>query len=392
MAKAQVVAGLEIGCTKLRMAVVENGGALTVYETACHDGVKNGMIINFDNISESIIRLLEDAARKKGVKANSVFINISGLNITQEVVSSVQTLRERGCEITRKNIDSLIESCKIISVPLDRHLLYLLPLEYIIDGQDSIKEPIGLCGSRLEAKVLIITAPFNQIQNITKVVNSAGLEAEDIILSALANASSVLNMEEKKEGILLIDFKTDLTDVSIFKDDSLIFFETISKGQRNVTEKIAARFNIPHELAEGLKMKYGLLDIDAQDSRNRETVPVEWMGASQDILRGDLNKIINEQVGLIFDLIWERLKKADNFNNMVKRGAVLTGGSTYMEGFLEGAHKKLRFAARLGNANATATGLARYGYEKKLKNKIKPQAGLFRKVYQKADELLTEYF
>jgi|GEM_PF-5814385 len=396
MSKSQIVAGLEMGCTRLRMAAgeVRDGGlgSLTVSETACPDGVNNGMIINFDNVSESIIKLLDDVARKKDAKVNSVFINISGLNLMQEVVNSVITLPQRGCEIAQKHIDSLIESCKIISVPIDRHLLYLLPLEYIIDGQDGIRAPIGLCGSRLEARVLIITAPFNQVQNITKVVNSAGLEVEDIILNALANASAILNTEEAKEGVLLIDFKTGLTDVSIFKDDALIFFETIPKGQRDVTEKIAARFNIPYESAEGLKMKYGFLDIGAQDGRSLEIIPVEWMGAKQDILRGDLNKIISEQVNLIFDLIWEGLKKTDNFNNMVKRGAVLTGGSIYMEGFLEGAHKKLRFATRLGNAHATSAGLAKYGYEKKIKNKVKPQTGLFRKMYRKADELLTEYF
>lgn len=407
MGKTNIITGLEMGCTRFRMVageIVKNGEFLLlgISEIESSNGLKNGTIIDLDVATEAIARLSEDINQKTNKKINSTFVNISGLNIRREIVNSVITLPQRGCEITAKNLYDLLESCKIISIPLDRDLLYLLPLEYIIDGQDGIKEPIGLCGNRLEAKVLVITAPFNQVQNIIRAVNSAGLEIEEIVLSPLACGNSLLNLEEKKEGVLLIDFKTDLTEVSIFKEGSLMFFETISKGQRDITNEIVATFKIPAEIAEELKIGYGFLDNAGQDSRNQEAIPLEWMGVKQHILRGEINKVISQQAGLLFDLILEKLKDLKAFNNIIKRGAVLSGGCTLMEGFLEGAVQRLGFTVRigvlkqdigpLGNNYIISSGLVKFGLEKRLKTKLKNDLGFFKKVYQKADELLTEYF
>lgn len=395
-----------MGRTKFRMVVGEaNAGGfnfLNASETDCLDGIKNGTIINLDSVTESLIKLIEDINQKINRKINSAFVSISGLNLKQEVVDSVITLPQRGCEISKKNIDDLIESCKIVSVPLDRYLLCLLPLGYIIDGQDGIKEPAGLYGNRLEAKVSIITAPFNQVQNIMKAVNSAGLEIEEIVLNSLANVYSLLTLEEKKEGVLLIDFKTDLTELAIFKEGSIVFFEMIARGQEDITNEIAARFKIPAEIAEELKIRYAFLDSTQQDVRNQEAIPLEWMGAKQQFLRGDLNRIVSDQIGIILDLILDKLKDLDNFNNVIKKGAVVNGGPVSMDGFLEGVSQKFGFMvspgilrqgiAPLGNSYITSSGLARFGFEKKLNMKVKGNAGFLKKVYRRADELLTEYF
>lgn len=395
-----------MGRTRFRMVVGETNGSgfnfLNASEINYLDGMKNGAIVNLDSVTEALIKLVEDISQKTNKKINSTFVNISGLNLEQKSVSSVITLPQRSCEISKKNIDDLIESCKIVSVPLDRHLLYLLPLEYIIDGQDGIKEPIGLYGNRLEAKILIITAPFNQVQNVVKAVNSAGIEVEEIVLTSLANANSLLTLEEKREGILLIDFKTDLTELAIFKNGSIVFFETISRGQGAVTDEIAIKFKIPFEVAEELKIRYAFLDNNQQDVRNQETVPLEWMGLKQQILRGELNKIVNEQTEILFDLISDKLKGLSNFNNIIKRGAMVNGGCISMEGFLEKSFQKLGFMIRagvlkqdiapLGNVYITSSGLLKMTYEKKAEKRLKVNTGFLKKVYQKADELLTDYF
>jgi len=406
MGRVNIITGLDIGHDKLRMSAGElkdNGfNFLGASETDCSNGVKNGFIINMDSVSEAIIKLLEDISAKTNARINSVFVNISGTQIRQEVANSVITLPQRGYEITKRNIDDLIESCKIVSIPLDRHLLYLLPLEYVIDGQDGIKEPIGLCGSRLEAKVLIITAPFNQIQNIIKAVNSASLEVEEVVLSPLANGNSIVSREAKKEGVLLIDFRTDLTEVAIFKNGDLVSFETIAKGQEDITDEIAARFNISLESAEELKMKYGFLDISWQDSRNKEMIPLEWMGIRQDIVRGDLNRVISERLELIFDSVMKKIKGVKNIKTIIKKGAVLTGACVSMEGFLEAAAQKFGIPVTAGvlenkenpqgNSYITSLGLMKVGLEKIKTEKIRHRTGIFKTVYQKARALLTEYF
>lgn len=406
MGKASIVAGLEIARTKIRMVAGEAAdnefNLLCAEEVDCPDGIKNGTVINLDRITEAIVALLEETSQKTGAKINSVFVNIGGINVRQEAVNSVITLPQRGCEITKRHIDSLVESCRIVSVPLDKQLLYIMPVEYSVDGQDEIRDPVGLCGSRLEAKILIITAPFNHVQNLTKAVNYSGLEIEEIVLTPLANAVSVLTEEERRKGALLIDFKTDMTELAVITNGALAFFESLPIGQESVTNEISSKLKIPHEFAQGLKTKYGFLEGAQQDSRNNETIPLEWMGSKQNIIRRDLNKIIYGQSESIFTAVSEKLKDIKNFSNIIKKGAVITGGAACMEGFLENAVQRFGFTAklgiiqsrtkRLGNEYATPAGLTFLAFNKRLTSRMKPEANFFKKMYQKADAILTEYF
>lgn len=398
MGRKNIITGLEISRTRLSMAAIEvrNGepNLLDTSKVQCRDGVKNGLVINLESVTEAIVKLVEEVNQKTKKRVNCAFVNISGLNIKEEIAHSVITLPQRGCEITQRHIEDLIESCKIVSIPLDRTLLYILPLEYIIDGQDRIKNPLGLCGSKLEAKILIVTAPFNQIQNIIKATNFAGLEVEEVVLTSVANSYSLLTQEERKEGILLIDFKTDFTEVSIFKGDALLFFNTIPKGQEALTNEIARRFNMPFEVAEGLKIKYGFLDNKENiDDRNQEGIPWEWVGKRENILRGELNKIIRHQLELIFNQILGRIKDFKDFNNIVKRPAAVTGGCTSMDGFLEWASSRLGFLVRQGPEEfITSLGLAKFGLKRQKELHIKGNVRFFNKVFQKAGEVLSDYF
>ncbi|MBI4335864.1 MAG: cell division protein FtsA, partial [Candidatus Omnitrophica bacterium] len=380
MAKNHVIAGLELGNTALRIAVGEmKDNALNflgVSEIRSRDTVKNGIVINLDNAAEAISRLLDEVDLKIGRKINSALVNISGPDVKQEIANSVITLPQRGCEITRKHLDDLISACKIASVPLDRRLLYIRPLGYIIDGQGGVKEPIGLCASRLEAEILIITAPFNQTQNIVKALNSAGLDVEEIAPTIVAGARTSLTPEQRNGGAALVDFKTYSTELAIFEGGSPVFFETVSRGQAPVTEKISARFNIPCQIAEVLKLKYGFIDAGGGDPRNRETIPVEWMGATRNISRGELNKIINEEAGLLLDAVAGRIKGIKNAGNLLTKGIILTGGVVSTEGFLEMAGQKFGFAVSAGaspevnspagNSASVAGGLVKMGFEKRV--------------------------
>jgi len=413
MIKKNIVAGLEMSRNKLSMAAAEikngNFDLLFTSKVRCQDGIKNGAIINLDSVTEAMLTLLEEA-RQKGEKGiSSVFVNISGLNIKQELVNSAITLPQRGCEITQKHIKDLIESCKIVSVPMDKYLLHLFPLEYKIDGQEGVRDPLGLCGNRLEAEVMIVTAPFNQVQNIIKAVNFCGMEAEEVILTAVANTHSMLTDEEKKQGVLLIDLKTDSTEISIFKEYSLLFFKAIPKGQANITNKIATRLNVPFEIAEELKIKYGFLDSAQQDARNQDVIPVEWLGEKQNITRGEINKIVSEQLESIFNMILQEIRNFKAFSNVVKAGAVISGGCTDMEGIMEWVNQNLKFTVKrgslkqnlgslkqdLGSAGhdyTTSLGLLEFGLKKRQKRQTEGNTKFFKKVFRKTGELLSDYF
>ena len=407
MSRKNIVAGLEIGRNRVSMVAGEarNGGFdfLAASKMRCIDGIKNGGIVNLDSATETIVKLLDEINQKIGKPVNGVFVNISGLNIRDEIASSVVTLPQRGCEITQRHIEDLIESCKIVSVPIDRYLLYFLPLEYNIDGQGGIKDPIGLYGTRLEAKIMVETVPFNQVQNIIKAVNFAGLEVEEVVLTALANAHSALSEEEKRQGVLLIDLKTDFTEISVFKEGSLLFFKTIPKGQESITNKVADKLGLPFELAEDLKIRYAFLDNTKNDPRNQDIIPIEWMGKRQNIVRGELNKIISEEMELIFTSILEQVKDSREFNNIVRGGGIILGGATYMEGILEWATQKLNFKIRQGVLRqevahhleydyVTSLGLLKFGLAKRQKAGIKQEAKFLKRIFQKTGEVLSDYF
>lgn len=411
MKKRDIVVGLEIGRNRVNMTAVDiyeneerNGDVNLLFasKTSCADGVRNGSVINLDSVTEAISKLLEESKQKTQKTFSSAYVNISGINIQQEVINSVITLPQRGCEINEKHIKDLMDSCKIISIPMDSYLLYLLPLEYIIDGQSGIKDPLGLCGTRLEARIMIITAPFNQIQNIIKAVNFAGLEVDEVVLNPFANACSMLDEEEKKKGVLLIDLKTDFTEIAVMCNESLLFFKAIAKGQGDITAEIASRLNIPFEYAEELKTRYGFLDAAQADPRNQDVIPVEWMGKRINVARGDVNKIIAERLGLIFDVINEEIKGFKGFHNSVRAGAVVSGGAIYMDGFIEWITNNLGFNARpavlkssfskLDHSYGTSLGLLRFGLLKKGGAKTKGESRLFKRVFQKTGEILGDYF
>lgn len=380
----------------------DNFTFLCASQVPCVNGMKNGTVVNLDAITEAIVTVVEQMHQKSGARVDSSLVNISGLHVQGKITHSALTLPRRACEITPRHAADLMESCKIVSVPLDRHLLYFSPLEYVIDGQDGIKNPIGLCGSKLEAKVFIATAPFNQVQNICKAANAAGVGVEEVTLTSQANSYSVVRQEEKREGVLLVDFKRDLTEVAIFKDSALLFFKTIPRGQGYITDAIARRFNIPCELADDLKTRYGFLG-DGPDVRNEETIPLEWMGRNQHIARGDLNRIIQEGLESIIGLSSKAIRDVENFNDIVKTGAVVTGGCTALEGFLDWAHTKAGFSLRQGqviagcqqaceDSYATSWGLVNGILEKAQKGSTKVNGSIFKKVFHKAGEVLGDYF
>lgn len=410
MAKKNIVTGLEIGNGKLGMVAAEispEGGfdLLGASKVRCGGGVKNGSVVDLDSVTEAIVKLTDELSQRIERKIDSAFVNISGLNIKVETANPVIMLTQKGSEISERHVKELIESCKILSVPLDRHLLYLSPLEYIVDGQDGIENPVGLYGARLEAAALVITAPYSQVQNIVKTVNSAGIEVDEVILTTLANSYCVLTEDEKKLGSVLIDFKTDLTEISIFKGDSILFFDTIPNGQADITNDIARQFNVPFDLAEAMKLRYGFLNSSGTtDERNRETIPMDWMGASQNISRGELNKIISDRLGETLNAVLKTIKEFKDFNNAVKSGAVMTGGCVAMEGFLEWTAQKVGFSTRPGSLPSlnlktsgadsyiTSFGLARYGFNKRRSALVNPKANFFKKVFQRADAVLSDYF
>ena len=189
--------------------------------------------------------------------------------------------------------------------------------------------------------------------------------------------------------------------MSIFREGRLLFFKVIPKGQADLTDAIASRFDIPVEIAEELKVGYGFIS-GPSDHRNQENIPVEWMGNNKNIPRGEINKVISERLGVIFNLISEEVKNFSGFKDIVKAGAVITGGCTYMEGFLEGATERLGFSVRQGTLNqvfgisaetyAVSLGLVKFGLQTREVIDGKTSGGLFKKVFHKANEILTDYF
>ncbi len=404
MAKKKILAGLEIGSDKVGMVIGEaQGGALEcIYaaRTPCVDGIKNGTVVDLERVTEAIAKLLEEAAGKGIPQIHHGFVNISGCAVKAQVAGSVVTLPRRGCEIEKKHLDDLITSCKIVSVPMDEYLLYMTPLEYVLDAQGAIKDPVGLCGSRLEARILLVTAPFNQVQNIVKAANFAGLEIHEVVMTSLANASAILSREEHEQGVLIIDLKADLTELALIKNESLLFFQALPKGQRAVTARIASHFGLPFDLAEDLKLRYGFIDPAKQDPRLQEEIPLEVMGRRQRVTRGALNAIMEEELSSIIELAIAALRACPGFVDMARSPAVVLGGAASIEGLNEWAADRFGFGLRIGIGSqnkslleydhAVSVGLLKRGIKREDIRREEPR--FFKKIFQKTGDLLNDYF
>ena len=344
-----LVVGLDIGTSKVLAIVgaVTPTGGVEIIGVGHHPsrGMKKGVVVNIESTVQSIQRAIEEAELMAGCQIQSVYAGIAGSHIRS--INSHGTVAIKDKEVGPNDVDRVIESARALAIPADQKVLHVLPQEFIIDGQEGIREPIGMSGVRLEAKVHIVTGAVSAAQNIVKCVRRCGLEVDDIILEQLASSMAVLTDDEKELGVCMVDIGGGTTDISVFTEGAIRHTAVIPIAGDQVTNDIAVALRTPTANAEEIKKKYGCALTQLATSEESIEVPSVGDRPPRRLARQTLAEVIEPRVEELFGLILAELRRS-GFEEVIGSGIVLTGGSSKMEGMIDLAEEVFHMPVRMG--------------------------------------------
>jgi len=350
----ELIVGLDIGTSKVVAIVAApiadagpNENSLEIIGIGSHParGMKKGVVVNIESTVQSIQRAVEEAELMAGCQIHSVYAGIAGSHIRS--LNSHGTVAIRDKEVVQSDVDRVLDAAKAVHFPGDQQLLHVMPQEYIIDNQEGIREPIGMSGVRLEAKVHLITGAVSAAQNITKCIERCGLTVDGIILEQMASSYSVLEQDEKDLGVCLVDIGGGTTDIAVFIDGAIRHTAVIPIAGDQVTNDIAVALRTPTQYADEIKIKYAC--ALTQLAREDETIEVPSVGdrPSRKLARQTLAEVVEPRYEELLMLIQAELRRS-GFEEMLAAGVVLTGGSSKMEGVIELAEEVFHLPVRLG--------------------------------------------
>ncbi len=340
---------LDIGTSKIAALIAEYTDTGEVHLLGLGNqpsrGLKKGVIVNIENTIQAIQKAVEDAEAMAGVKVTSVCASIAGAHISSFNSNGVVAIRDR--EVTSVDIERVIDAAKAVAIPADQRILHILPQEFIIDNQDGIKEPIGMAGVRLEAKVHLISGAISAAQNVVKCIGQCGLEVTDLVLQQLASSYAVLTEDEKELGVCMVDIGGGTADITVFTEGSIRFTASIPIAGSQVTNDIAHALRVPTQYAEEIKIEHGMALTKL--AKNEDNIEVRGMldRPGRTISIQSLASVIEARYEEIFNLIYEELAKSGLLEHL-GAGLVLTGGAAKMAGVVELAEEVLRMPVRLG--------------------------------------------
>ncbi len=345
-----MVVGLEIGTSKVVAIVAEllADGTIEVIGIGSHParGMKKGVVVNIESTVQSIQRAVEEAELMTGCQIHSVYCGIAGSHIQGMNSHGIVAIRDR--EVTRGDMDRVIDAAQAVAIPADQKVLHILPQEYIIDDQEGIKDPLGMSGVRLECKVHLVTCAVNAAQNVEKCVRRCGLEVEDVILEQLASSYSVLTEDEKELGVCMLDIGGGTTDIAIFVEGSIRHTAVIPIAGDQVTNDIAMALRTPTQHAEEIKIKYACALAQLTNADESIKVPSVGERPARNLSRQALAEVVEPRYEELFTLVQAELRKS-GFEDMVAAGIVLTGGTSKMEGVVELAEEIFHMPVRLAS-------------------------------------------
>jgi cell division protein FtsA len=345
---SEIIVGLDIGTTKIACIVgevTEDGVDIIGIGTAPSKGMRRGNVVNIDATVSSIRQAVDEAENMAGCEISSVYAAISGPNvrgINNNAIVAVKDKEVRGADIAR-----VLEQAKAVPIPMDREVLHVLPQQYIVDDQDGIRDPLGMAGVRLEAKVHIVTTLGASVQNVIRCANRCNLQVADIVLESLAASTAVLEDDEKELGVALVDIGGGTCDILIFADGAIVHTSVIELGGERVTNDIATLLRTPLESAEKLKRKYGCAWGQLVQRSEMMEVPSVGGRGPRTIPRHELVQVIEPRIEEIFEYVKKDLMRSGYYDGLAA-GIVLTGGATVMEGIAEVGEQVLGLPTRRG--------------------------------------------
>ena len=384
------IVGLDVGTSKVAAAVAEvtPGGELEFAGLGAHPshGLKKGVVVNIESTVQAIARAVEEAELMAGGSIDAVYAGIAGSHIRS--LNSDGNAAIRDGEVRQADVDRAIDAAQAVAIPADQKVLHILPQEFVVDAQDGVREPLGMSGVRLEAKVHVVTCADNAMQNIDKCIRRCGLATRDIILEQLASSYATLAEDERDLGVCLLDIGGGTTDIAVFADGAVRHTAVIPIAGDQVTSDIAMALRTPLKAAEAIKVKHGC--ALTQLARPEETIQVPGAAqrAPRELSRQTLAEVVEPRYEELFTLVQAELRRR-GLEETIASGVVLTGGAAKMEGLVELAEEIFHMPVCIGTPQhvrgltqaarnpiyATAVGLVLYGLEQEAQASRAP--GLF---------------
>jgi cell division protein FtsA len=374
-----LIVGLDIGTSKV-VAIVgeisEDGEEVEIIGIGQHPsrGMKKGVVVNIESTIQSIQRAVEEAELMSGCEIHSVYTGIAGSHIRSMNSHGIVAIREK--EVTQDDIDRVIDAARAVAIPADQKIIHILPQEFVIDSQEGIREPIGMSGVRLEAKVHMVTGASSAAQNIIKCVRLCGLEVDDVILQQLASSAAILTEDEKDLGVCLVDIGGGTSDIAIFTEGAVRYTSVIPIAGDQVTNDIAVAMRTPTQYAEDIKIKYACALAKLANAEEMIEVPSVGARPPRYLARQTLADVIEPRYEELLTLVQAELRRS-GYEDLIAAGVVLTGGSAKMDGVIELAEEVFRVPVRIGYPkfvtglidvvrnpiHATGVGLLLFGYK-----------------------------
>ena len=382
----KLIVGLDIGTSKVLAIVGEvnddNEVEIIGYGHHPSTGMSRGVVANIEETVTAIQRAVEEAELMAGCQIFSVYAGIAGAHINSFNSHGMAAVRDS--EVDQNDIDRAIDSATAVMIPNDQSIIHTLPQEYIIDGQQGIRSPIGMNGIRLEVNLHMVTASVSSEKNIEKCIRRCGLEVDDIILEQLASCESVLTKDEKELGVCLIDIGDGTTDIAVYSEGAIRHTAVIPIAGYQITNDIAIALRTPTESAEEIKKKYGC--ALRQLAPAEESIEVKTVGdrPPRKLSKQTLSDVVEPRVEELFELVRTDLRR-NGCEHLIRSGVVLTGGSSKMEGMIELAEEVFHLPVRLGVPKyvgglsevvknpiySTGVGLVQFGHSDQGSSKMK---------------------
>ncbi len=344
-----LIVALDIGTNKIAALVGEitPDNQIEVVGFGVHPsrGLKRGVVVNIEATVQSIQRAVEEAELMAGCDIHSAYTGIAGSHISSLNSHGIVAIRDR--EVNQSDVDRVIDAAKAVAIPADQRILHILPQEFIVDAQEGVREPVGMSGVRLEAKVHIVSGAVSAAQNITKCIRRCGLDVSDIILEPLASSYAVLSDDEKELGVCMVDIGGGTTDIAIFLDGSIRHTAVIPIAGDHVTNDIAVALRTPTQYAEQIKRQYASVSPSVMQSDDMIPVPSISKRPAQQIPLRSLSQVVHARYEELFSLVLSELRRS-GFDDLIAGGIVLTGGASKVAGCAELAESIFQMPVRIG--------------------------------------------
>ncbi len=349
----RIIAGIDVGTTKVCTVVAQirenQQPNILGVGTTTSKGLDKGVVVNIDDAVHAITSSVEKAERLSGYRIDTAFVGVAGRHISSLNSRGVVAVSQPEHEITRNDVARAVEAAQAIAIPTQREIIHIIPRAFVVDGNEGIRDPIGMSGFRLEVETHIVTGEVMAIQNLIKSVQRAGVEIDDLVLQPLASGEAVLSPEDKNMGVVLVDIGGSTTDIALFIQGGVWHTSVIPLGGTHFTNDIVYVLHTPHNTAEYLKIKYGSAIAESANESDKELIDVETLvaGEQQQVSRLVLNEIVQARAEQLVEMIYNEIQRS-GYDGLLHGGIILTGGGAQLPRLDELMRDMLGVPVRVG--------------------------------------------